>query len=98
MPQPAPAAVRSAESRPPLQIPSGTGLRRLASLASASITDEGRLGAEVSGPPPLRASMSWNSAERPALEFVEDDFAAHLLDTLRAEAERHGIDPEGPIR
>ena len=92
------AAAASAESRPLSPVPSGTGLRRLASLASVSITQAGPLGLEVSAELPPRGSMSWNSAERPGRGFVEDDFAAHLLDTLRGEAERHGIDPEGPIR
>jgi hypothetical protein len=94
-PPPAPAPVESVTRSP---VPSGTGLRRLASLASVSITHAGPLGLEGSVAPPPRGSTVWNSPERPTRGIVEDDFAEHLLDALRGEAERHGIDPEGSIR
>ena len=67
-----------------------SGLRRLAGLASTE-----RLFSVVTTP---STSLPDDSLDRQQREFPDEEFAARLAETLRAEAERSGVDPEGRIR
>jgi hypothetical protein len=67
------------------------GLRRLANLASAE---------PLPSIMPKRSPLAVRDdfVEREQRQFADEDFAALLAETLRAEAERDGVDAEGRIR
>jgi hypothetical protein len=77
---------------------SGSGLRRLASLATASTNTAPWPLAPGPAPLPGVGATPYEPPVRAAVSQAGLDFARELADTLRAEAERHGIDTEGLIR
>jgi hypothetical protein len=102
-----PAAIASlppageAEGMPVAIAGSGSGLRRLASLATASINNTPWPPLRMaSGPAPLpsEGAPPYDPPARAEGSPGGRDFARELAETLRAEAERHGIDTEGFIR